>query len=127
MVGTSGYRLRHLVALGSGLTWVGAYLGNWFVSPWAPLVVATLVGAGIGALVGEAAGGAAGGGYAVGLGGFLFVGVNFLNAGPVTAFTNALFTFVLFAVLGLVAGGLVGGVLAWRRGRGAEPAGTAEG
>lgn len=120
------YRLRNVLAVGVGATFVLAHLGQ-FVSPWAAWAAPVLVAAVVGAVVAEGNNGAGAGALTAGGGGFLFV-FGEVMSGPVGAelslgnaltyaVINGINTFALFGIVGMVAGGIAGLSSAYAQGR----------
>lgn len=117
MVGNSGSRLRYVVLVGIGATFVLAHVA-FAVSPWGPWGVAIGVAAVCGAVVAEGNNGAGVGGLTAGGGGFLFVFGELMD-GPATegvplvdallhSIINGINMFAMFGLVGMISGGMAG-------------------
>ncbi len=129
------YRLRNVVLVGIGATFVLAHVGR-FVSPWTTWGAPVLVAAVVGAVVAEGNNGAGAGALAAGGGGFLFVFGNLLESTTsldvpladalLYSVVQGINTFALFGLVGMLAGGLAGLSSAYARGKADEAGDRAE-
>jgi len=115
MVGASPYRVRDVLTLGIGVTFLlshaGLFIGRALGDPlfqWSPWAAAMLAGGVVGAIAREPGDGAGAGVFAAGFGGALFVFGNFASQGLALAARNAVFALGLFAVVGACSGGVAG-------------------